>query len=42
MPLILTDKEIFGLVSMQEYIQAMENAYLEYGNGTAANIQIIS
>ena len=36
MPLVLTDKEIFGLVSMQEYIQAMENAYLEYGNGTAA------
>ena len=36
MPLILTDKEIFGLVSMQEYIQAMEKAYLEYGNGTAA------
>jgi len=36
MPLVLTDKEIFGLVSMQEYIQAMENAYLEFGNGTAA------
>ncbi len=36
MALVLTDKEISGLVSMQEYIQAMENAYLDFGNDTAA------
>ena len=36
MALVLTDKEIAGLVSMEEYLQAMENAYLDFGNDTAA------
>ena len=36
MALVLTDPEISGLVSMREYIQAMEQAYLEFGQGYAA------
>ncbi|MDP2646012.1 MAG: ornithine cyclodeaminase family protein [Desulfobacterales bacterium] len=36
MPLVLTDSEISGLVSMEDYIRAMEKAFFEYGNGTAA------
>ena len=36
MALVLTDPEISGLVSMREYIQAMEQAYLEFGQGVAA------
>ena len=36
MALVLTDPEISGLVTMTEYIQAMEKAYLEFGQGTAA------
>ncbi len=36
MALVLTDPEISGLVSMREYIQAMDKAYLEFGQGTAA------
>lgn len=36
MVLVLTDDQIRGLVTMNEYIQAMERAYREYGDGRAA------
>lgn len=42
MALVLTDSEISGLVSMREYIQAIDRQIVYYKNNTGMGIQFVA